>query len=149
MTAHANRSSNTILEHVYTARPPPATVLLRLYLEHTTPRPSLLYLPNTNPPILLFSILQDNLLFLAPTSADTEPLLVLEFLHRVADSLETFLGAPLLPTKFEKSYDVVVQIVSEMCDAGMVCKTEPNALAEVVEAPTFMGNLLGGFGLPT
>lgn len=88
-------------------------------------------------------------MFLVPTSTDTEPLLVLEFLHRVADALETFLGAPLIASKFEKSYDVVVQVVSEMCDAGMVCNTEPNALTEVVEAPTFMGNLLGGFGLPT
>jgi len=87
-------------------------------------------------------------LFLASTSAETEPLLVLEFLHRVADALEDFLGAPLLPTKFENSYDVVVQIVAEMCDAGMVCNTEPNALREVIEAPSFMGNLLGGFGLP-
>jgi len=87
-------------------------------------------------------------LFLASTSAEAEPLLVLEFLHRVADALEDFLGAPLLPTKFENSYDVVVQIVAEMCDAGMVCNTEPNALREVIEAPSFMGNLLGGFGLP-
>ncbi len=62
--------------------------------------------------------------------------------------LEDFLGSPLLATKIESSYDVVAQVLGEMCDAGTVCNTEPNALKEVVETPSWMGNLLGGFGLP-
>lgn len=141
-------SSNIILEHVYTGRPASSSTLLPLYLGQPTPRPSLAYFPNVTPPTILFSNVQDRLLFLVPTSTDTEPLLVLEFLHRVADALEDFLGAPLLASKIEANYDVVVQIVVEMCDAGIVCNTEPNALREVVEVPNWMGNLLGGFGLP-
>lgn len=35
-----------------------------------------------------------------------------------------------------------------MCDAGIVCNTEPNALREVVEAPSVIGSLLGNLGLP-
>jgi hypothetical protein len=61
----------------------------------------------TNPPTLLYSIIQDNLLFLSPSSSDIEPLLVLEFLHRVADALEEFLGSPLLASRITASYDVV------------------------------------------
>ncbi|BDD55546.1 hypothetical protein MAP00_001051 [Monascus purpureus] len=34
-----------------------------------------------------------------------------------------------------------------MCDAGIVCNTEPNALQEVVDIPGWMGRLLGGVGL--
>ncbi|KAF2257744.1 clathrin adaptor, mu subunit [Lojkania enalia] len=137
-----------LLEHIYTGRPPPSSTLLPLYLSHPSPRPSLIYLPNTNPPSLLYSIIQDQLLFLSPCSADTEPLQVLEFLHRVADALEDFLGSPLLASKIESSYDVVAQLLSEMVDGGVISCTEPNALRDVVEAPSFMKNLLGGVGLP-
>ncbi|KAF2092234.1 clathrin adaptor, mu subunit [Saccharata proteae CBS 121410] len=141
--------NNPILEHVYCARPPPPHILLPLYLAHPAPRPSLIYLPSTNPPTLVHSIVQDRLLFIVPSSVDTEPLLVLEFLHRVADVLEDFLGSPLLASKIEGSYDVVAQVLGEMCDGGIVANTENNALREVVEVPSFVRNLLGGVGLPS
>ncbi|KAF2729176.1 adaptor protein complex 3 Mu3A [Polyplosphaeria fusca] len=141
--------NNPLLEHTYAGRPPPGSTLLPLYLSHPSPRPSLIYLPNTNPPTLLYSIIQDQLLFLSPSSKDTEPLEVLEFLHRVADALEDFLGAPLLASKIEGHYHVVAQLLSEMVDRGVVSCTEPNALRDVVEAPSFMKNLLGGVGLPS
>jgi AP-3 complex subunit mu len=73
---------------------------------------------------------------------------VLEFLHRVVDVLEDFLGAPLLASKIESSYDIIAQLVGEMCDAGVVTSTEPNALRENVDVPGWMGKLLGGVGLP-
>ena len=73
---------------------------------------------------------------------------MLEFLHRVIDVLEEFLGAPLLASKIEGSYDVAAQLLTEMCDAGTVCNTETNALRDVVEVPGWMGKFLGGVGLP-
>ena len=141
-------SSNTILSHTFAGRPPSAPILLSQYLATSSPRPSVQYLPSLNPPTLLFSIIQDRLLFFAPTSTDVEPLLVLEFLHRVADALEEFLGAPLLASRIESSYDVVAQVLGEMCDAGMVGGTEANALRDAVDTPTWVGKLLGGVGLP-
>ncbi|KAJ9657978.1 hypothetical protein H2201_007985, partial [Coniosporium apollinis] len=140
--------NNLLLDHVYTGRPPSPKVLLPLYLAYPSPRPSLIYLPNTSPPSLLHSLLQDRLLFLSPCSHDVEPLLVAEFLHRVADALEDFLGSPLLASKIEGSYDVVAQLLGEMCDAGIVATTEPNPLRDVVEAPSWMKSLLGSAGLP-
>jgi hypothetical protein len=92
---------------------------------------------------------QDQLLFLCPCSSDTEPLQVLEFLHRVADVLEDFLGSPLLASKIEGNYDVVAQLLNEMVDGGIIACTEPNALRDVVDAPNFMKSLLGGVGLPS
>jgi AP-3 complex subunit mu len=62
--------------------------------------------------------------------------------------LEDFLGAPLLASKIEGNYDVIAQVLGEMVDGGIVSVTEPNALRDVVEVPTFMRNLLGGVGLP-
>lgn len=92
-------------------------------------------------------MVQSNLLFLVPSSSDVEPLLVLEFLHRVIDVLEEFVGAPLLASKIQSNYDVVAQLLNEMCDAGVVCCTEPNALAEVVQRAAWMDRLLSGVGI--
>lgn len=74
---------------------------------------------------------------------------VLEFLHRVIDVLEEFVGAPLLPGKIEGAYDVIAQLLGEMCDAGSVCNTEPNALRDDVDTSGFLGKLLGGLPGPS
>ncbi|EHK27185.1 uncharacterized protein TRIVIDRAFT_73127 [Trichoderma virens Gv29-8] len=139
---------NPILSHTYTGRPLSASHLLSLYLEHPFPRPSLIYLPNANPPTLVFSLTHSNLLFLATSSTEIEPLLVLEFLHRIVDAFEDFVGAPLLAVKLENNYDVVAQLLTEMCDAGTVSTTEPNALREVVEMEGWVDKLLGSINLP-
>ncbi|KAL7780989.1 Adaptor complexes medium subunit family domain-containing protein [Trichoderma afarasin] len=139
---------NPILSHTYTGRPLSASHLLSLYLEHPFPRPSLIYLPNANPPTLVFSLTHSNLLFLATSSTEIEPLLVLEFLHRIVDAFEDFVGAPLLAVKLENNYDVVAQLLTEMCDAGTVSTTEPNALREVVELEGWVDKLLGSINLP-
>lgn len=139
--------SEIILEHVYRDRPPSARSLLPLYLAHPAPRPSLTYITETKPPTLLFSIIHANLVFLVPASREVEPFFVLEFLHRLTDVLEEFLGAPLLTTKIESSYDVVAQLLNEICDAGSIANTEPNALRDVVEMPGWMDKLLSGVGL--
>ncbi|KAL4930773.1 putative AP-3 adaptor complex subunit mu [Aspergillus undulatus] len=137
-----------LVEQVYRSRPPSAAAIRPLYFAHPAPRPSLLYFPNTSPPVTVFSIVESNLHFLALSESDTEPLLALEFLHRVVDILEEFVGAPLISTKIQANYDVVAQLLHEMCDAGIVCNTELNALQEVVEMPGWMGKLLGNVSLP-
>lgn len=126
----------------------PASILLSLYLEHAAPRPNLIYLPNASPPTLVFSLMHGHLLFLATSSAEIEPLLVLEFLHRVIDAFEDFFGAPLLALKIESNYDVVAQLLTEMCDGGFISTTEPNALRENVVVEGWMGKLLGSISLP-
>ncbi|CAK7205074.1 hypothetical protein SEUCBS139899_007839 [Sporothrix eucalyptigena] len=109
---------------------------------------SLIYISDTNPPTLVFTIVHAGLLFLLTTSSELEPLLALEFLHRVADALEEFLGSPLLAGKIESSYEVVAQLLTEMCDAGLVGTTEPNALHDLVEIEGLVGKLLGSITLP-
>lgn len=139
-----------ILQHEWRSRQATSAVsLLSLYQSHPAPRPSLIYLPNTAPPTLLFNIVHNNLLFLSPTTSEIEPLLVLEFLHRVIDVLEDYLGSPLLGTKIEANYDIVAQLLNEMCDDGFPFTTEPNALRDVVLPPSLMGKLLSNVtGLP-
>ena len=71
---------------------------------------------------------------------------MLEFLHRLCDILEDFLGSPLLASKIQSSYDVIAQVLGEVCDAGVVCNTEPNALRDVVGMPGWMDKLFSGVG---
>lgn len=73
---------------------------------------------------------------------------MLEFLHRLIDVLEEFVGAPLLASKIENNYDVVAQLLNEMCDAGTISSTEPNALRDLVEVEGWVGKLLGGINIP-
>ena len=141
-------SSRPILTHVYNSRPLAASQLLPLYLAHPAPRPNLIYLPNTSPPTLAFSLTHANLLFLLTSSTEIEPLLALEFLHRTIDVLEEFVGSPLLSSKVESNYDVVAQLLNEMCDAGAVSTTEPNALRDLVDVEGWIGKLLGGINIP-
>lgn len=92
--------------------------------------------------------MHSNLLFLLPVSTEIEPLFVLEFLHRVIDVLEEFIGTPLLASKIEGAYEVVAQLLGEVCDAGIVCNTESNALRDDVDTPGLLGKLFSGVGLP-
>lgn len=140
--------SRPLLTHTYTSRPLSASQLLPLYLGHSAPRPNLIYLPNTSPPTLVFNLTHSNLLFLLTSSTEIEPLLALEFLHRVIDILEEFIGAPILAHKIESNYDVVAQLLNEMCDAGVISTTEPNALRDLVEVEGWIGKLLGGINIP-
>ncbi|KAL8989275.1 MAG: hypothetical protein Q9177_001805 [Variospora cf. flavescens] len=143
-----NQDNECILEHVYRSRPPTPRTLLPLYQRHPKPRPSVINLPDINPPTVLFSLVHSNLLFLSTASTDVEPLFILEFLHRIIDVFEEFIGGPLLASRIESSYDVVAQLLGEMCDAGSVCNTEPNALRDDVDIPGWMDKFLGGVGLP-
>ncbi|SPN99542.1 related to APM1 - AP-1 complex subunit, mu1 subunit, 54 KD [Cephalotrichum gorgonifer] len=140
--------NHAILSHTWAGRPLSAAHLLPLFLEHPAPQPNLIYLPNTNPPTLVYSLSHGNLLLLATSSSEVEPLLVLEFLHRIVDAFEEFLGTPLLSSKIEQNYDVVAQLLTEMCDAGAVNTTEPNALRDLVEVEGWVDKLLGSINLP-
>ena len=74
---------------------------------------------------------------------------MLEFLHKVVDVLEDYFSTPLLPGKIEGNYEVVVQLLAEMCDDGYPFTTEPNALRDLVMPPSLMGKIFGSVtGLP-
>lgn len=89
-----------------------------------------------------------NLLVVAVSVKDAQPLAILDFLHRLIDVFEDFLGSPLLVGKIQENYEVVAQLLGEMCDGGVVCNTEPNSLRESVEVSSLIGKLFNQVGLP-
>ncbi|KAI1006105.1 hypothetical protein K3495_g2119 [Podosphaera aphanis] len=140
--------NRALLSQIYTSRPPSASEILPHYTAYAEPRPSVIYIQQISPPTLVFSLVHSNLLFLITSSTEIEPLLVLEFLHRIVDVLEEFVGSPLLAPKIESHYDVIAQLLNEMCDAGTISTTEPNALRDLVEVEGWIGKLLGNISIP-
>ncbi|KAF3915058.1 hypothetical protein ABW21_db0204557 [Orbilia brochopaga] len=141
--------NSPILQHNWRHRPTASPQeYITSYLSHPAPRPPLIHLSHLSPPTLLFNIVHNNLTFLSPATAEIEPLLVLEFLHRIADVLEDYFGPPLIPSKIEGNYDIVAELLGEMCDDGLPFNTEPNGLRDVVLPPSIMKKLLANVTLP-
>jgi AP-3 complex subunit mu len=142
------RNSHCVLEHIYAGRPPSAQTLIASLTARPAPRPSAVQLSDIAPPTTAYSITQSALQLIAVTSKDAQSLAILDFLHRVVDIFEDFLGSPLLTSKIEENYEIVAQLLGEICDGGIVCNTEPNALRESVEVSSMLGKLFTQVGLP-
>lgn len=140
--------SNCVLEHVYAGRPPSAQTLISGFTSRPSPRPSILHLADLAPPTTAYSISHSALLLIAVSGKDAQSLAILDFLLRLVDVFEDFLGSPLLANKIEDNYEIVAQLLAEMCDGGIVCNTEPNALRESVEVSSGLGKLFSHVGLP-
>lgn len=141
-------SSNSVLEHVYTGRPPSAQILIASYTSRPSPQPAVLQLSEIAPPVTAYSISHASLLIVAVSAKDAQSLAILDFLYRLVDIFEDFLGSPLLVTKIEENYEIVAQILGEVCDGGIICNTEPNALRESIEVSSVLGKLFTHVGLP-
>ena len=140
--------SNCVLEHTYTARSPSAADLASRLEDHRSPRSPVIHLQDLIPPTIVISVQHNNLDFICTSSRDVQSFAILEFLYRLIDVFEDFLGSPLLASKIEENYEIVAQLLNEMCDGGVVCNTEGNALREQVEMSSALGKLFTQVGLP-
>jgi AP-3 complex subunit mu len=91
--------------------------------------------------LYLFSILRDGLSYLAVCPAEVSPLLVIEFLHRVADIFADYFGTPTDESAIKDNFSTVYQLLEEMVDYGWPLTTEPNALKAMIRPPTVMGKI--------
>jgi hypothetical protein len=91
--------------------------------------------------VYLFSILRDGLSYLAITHSEVSPLLILEFLHRVADIFVQYFGSPADESAIKDNFSTVYQLLEETLDNGWPLTTEPNALQAVIRPPTVMGKV--------
>jgi len=92
--------------------------------------------------IFLFSILRDGLSYLAACPDEISPLLVIEFLHRIADMFVEYFGSPADESAIKDNFSTVYQLLEEMVDYGWPLTTEPNALQSIIRPPDVMGKLL-------
>ena len=68
----------------------------------------------------------------AATTGETQPLLVIEFLHRVFDILEEYIGS-VEENTIKENFSTVYQLLEEMMDFGYPLTTEPNALKAMIK----------------
>lgn len=92
--------------------------------------------------LYLISCLRDGLSYLAVCPAEVSPLLILEFLHRVADIFVEYFGSPADESAVKDNFSTVYQLLEEMVDYGWPLTTEPNALKAMIRPPTVMSKLL-------
>lgn len=142
------QSSNVVLEHLYRSRPPSASNVIAYLKSQAHPVPPVLRITDASPPTTLFSVIHSNLLVLCSCGNEIDSLAVFEFLYRVIDAFEEFLGSPLLANRVEENFEVVAQLLNELCDNGIICNTETNSLRESVEVSSIIGKLFTQVGLP-
>jgi hypothetical protein len=94
-----------------------------------------------NKTVYLFSILRDGLSYLAVTHGEISPLLVLEFLHRVADIFVEYFGSPADESAIKDNFSTVYQLLEETLDNGWPLTTELNALQAMIRPPSVMGKV--------
>lgn len=95
----------------------------------------------SNKVVYLFSILRDGLSYLAITHGEISPLLVIEFLHRIADIFVEYFGSPADESAIKDNFSTVYQLLEEILDNGWPLTTEPNALQAMIRPPTVMGKV--------
>jgi AP-3 complex subunit mu len=88
----------------------------------------------------LTSIYRDDIFLISATTAETNPLLVIEFLHRVFDTFEDYFGAVEEAT-IKDNFATVYQLLEEMIDFGYPLTTEPNALRDMIKPVSVMTKL--------
>lgn len=93
--------------------------------------------------LYVISILRDGLSYLAVCPAEVSPLLILELLHRMADTFVDYFGSPADESSIKENFSTVYQLLEEMVDFGWPLTTEPNALKAMIRPPTALSKLLG------
>lgn len=98
--------------------------------------------------LYLFSVLRDGLSYLAACPPciggghhEVPPLLVIEFLHKIADTFVLYFGDPADESAVKDNFSTAYQLLEEMVDHGWPLTTEPNALTDLIRPPTVMAKV--------
>ncbi|VVT44993.1 uncharacterized protein SAPINGB_P000602 [Magnusiomyces paraingens] len=92
--------------------------------------------------LLLFHQKYGNIIFLLPCSSTTPAFLPYEFIARLIETFESYLSAPLLPTKIESNFDIIAMVLAEMIDGGLPVTTEPDAIHDLVQPSGAISKLI-------
>ena len=85
----------------------------------------------------LISVLRSNIHFVSVCMTEVQPLFVVEFLHRVADTFDDYFN-DITETTIKDNYVVVFELLDEMLDNGFPLATEANILKELIKPPNIL-----------
>jgi len=89
----------------------------------------------------LISIYRCNIFFVAVCMTEVPPLFVIEFLHRVVDTMEDYFSE-CSETIIKDNYVVVYEVLDEMLDNGFPLATEANILKELIKPPNMLRDVV-------
>lgn len=92
--------------------------------------------------LYLITIQRDGISYLAVCPAEVSPLLIIEFLNRIASIFVDYFGPPADESTIKENFATIYQLLEEMVDHGWPLTTEPNALKAMIRPPTVMSKLL-------
>eukprot|EP01119_Soliformovum_irregulare_P005473 TRINITY_DN17229_c0_g1_i1.p1 TRINITY_DN17229_c0_g1~~TRINITY_DN17229_c0_g1_i1.p1 ORF type:complete len:414 (-),score=113.88 TRINITY_DN17229_c0_g1_i1:67-1308(-) len=95
------------------------------------------------PKYVLVHISRDSLFYLAVLDGEAPPLMVVELLHRIADTFEHYFER-VNESILRENFVSVYQLLDEMLDNGIPFTTEPNELVEMIPPPTLVKKVMGG-----
>ncbi|KHN79586.1 AP-3 complex subunit mu-1 [Toxocara canis] len=99
--------------------------------------------PEDVPPVIstphhyLISVYHNQLFLLAVTTAETPPLMVIEFLHRVVATFTEYFDE-CSDSSIKENCVIVFELLDEMLDNGFPLATELNILQELIKPPNFL-----------
>ncbi|GBG90153.1 hypothetical protein CBR_g50247 [Chara braunii] len=94
-----------------------------------------------SPTHYVMHVRREDITFLACAELETSPLLAIEFLNRVADILEEYMGE-LHEDSLKDNFVIVYQLLDEMMDGGIPLTTESNVLKEMIVPPNLMARMM-------
>ncbi|XP_045796720.1 AP-3 complex subunit mu isoform X1 [Trifolium pratense] len=94
-----------------------------------------------SPTHYLFQVCREGITFLACTQVEMPPLMAIEFLCRVADVINGYLGG-LNEDSIKDNFVIVYELLDEMIDNGFPLTTEPNILQEMIAPPNIVSKVL-------
>ncbi|MED6193120.1 AP-3 complex subunit mu [Stylosanthes scabra] len=94
-----------------------------------------------SPTHYLFQVFRDGITFLACSQVEMPPLMAIEFLCRVADVLNDYLGG-LNEDLIKDNFVIVYELLDEMIDNGFPLTTEPNILQDMIAPPNIVSKVL-------
>lgn len=95
------------------------------------------------PKYYLVSVAVNALFFLAVCPRDTDALMAMEFLNRIADVFRSYFGkdSPITEETLKDNIFTIYQLLDEIGDGGAPFTTEPNVLKEMIVPPSFFGKV--------
>ncbi|KAI4313603.1 hypothetical protein L6164_026567 [Bauhinia variegata] len=94
-----------------------------------------------SPTHYIFQVYREGITFLACTQVEMPPLMGIEFLCRVANILNDYLGG-LNEDLIKDNFVIVYELLDEMIDNGFPLTTEPNILREMIAPPNIVNKVL-------
>ncbi|GBG26448.1 AP-1 complex subunit mu [Hondaea fermentalgiana] len=90
--------------------------------------------------LYLVNVYRSKLFLLCVLGGEQPPLLVMEFMHRVMDVFEEYIGQ-VDDVSIKENFSTFYQLLEEMCDNGFPMTTESNALKERIAPPSISGRI--------